>query len=385
MKLTSSKLKGTTTTIFTIMSSLATEHKAINLSQGFPDYPVDPILKALVNDAIQNDHNQYAPMAGVPALRNCIAHKINQIYGATIHPDTEITITTGASQAISSAITALISQGDEVVVIEPAYDSYIPSVLVNGGIVRSYEMTAPEFKVDWQEVASLMNDKTRMLIINNPHNPSGTRFTKEDIDQIEQLVCEHDILLLSDEVYEHLVYDGEEHHSILSRPALKDRALVAFSFGKTFHATGWKVGYLVAQPELTQEFRKVHQFTVFSVNTPVQHALAAYMQKHEPWTSLPTFFQEKRDLLNREMENTPFTALPSAGTYFQLYDYSAISDLRDTDFAIWLTKEHGVATIPLSPFYQSGRDQKLVRICFAKKEETILAATDRLKKLVSKS
>jgi methionine transaminase len=385
MKPTSSKLKGTTTTIFTIMSSLATEHKAINLSQGFPDYPVDPILKALVNEAIQNDHNQYAPMAGVPALRHCIASKINQLYGATLHPDTEITITTGASQAISSAITALISPGDEVVVIEPAYDSYIPSVLVNGGIVRSYEMTAPEFKVDWQEVASLINDHTRMLIINNPHNPSGTRFSKEDIDQIEQLVCKHDILLLSDEVYEHLVYDGKEHHSILSRPALKDRAMVAFSFGKTFHATGWKVGYLVAPPELTQEFRKVHQFTVFSVNTPVQHALAAYMQKHEPWTSLPTFFQEKRDLLNLEMGNTPFAALPSAGTYFQLYDYSAISDLRDTDFAIWLTKAHGVATIPLSPFYQSGRDQKLVRICFAKKEETILAATDRLKKLVSKS
>jgi methionine aminotransferase len=378
MKSIASKLTGTTTTIFTVMSALAAEHGAINLSQGFPDYPVDPILKNLVNEAILADHNQYAPMAGVPALRQRIAGKIAQTCGRTTDPDLEVTITTGASQAIASAITALISQGDEVIVLEPAYDSYIPSVKVNGGIVRSYEMRGPDFRVDWDAVEAMVGNKTKLLIINNPHNPTGTCFTSHDLDQIEKIVLRHGLILLSDEVYEHLVYDGQLHHSILSRPALADQSMVAFSFGKTFHATGWKVGYLIASPDLTREFRKIHQFTVFSVNTPVQHALARYMENPESWQNLPAFFQAKRDLLQAGMANTAFKPLPSEGTYFQLYDYQAISDLKDTEFAVWLTKTHGVATIPLSPFYQSGLDQKLVRICFAKKPETIIAATERL-------
>ncbi len=378
MKEFQSKLSRTTTTIFTTMSSLATEHSAINLSQGFPDYPVHPELKRLVAEAIQNDHNQYAPMMGIPALRQKIAEKVADCYGRILDPNQEITITTGASQAISSAITALIKLGDEVIVIEPAYDSYIPSILVNGGIPVIYEMRAPEFNIDWDEIEALISSKTKLLIINNPHNPTGTRLTDSDIDQVERIVLKHGILLLSDEVYEHLVFDGHLHSSILKRPALNAQALVAFSFGKTFHATGWKVGYLIASPNFTSEFRKVHQFTVFSVNTPVQHAFAKFMEDSDHWRRLPVFFQEKRDYLQSAMEQTRFQALPCEGTYFQLYQYDKISDLSEADFAIWLTKTHKVATIPLSPFYTSGLDQKLIRICFAKKRDTLQSAVERL-------
>jgi methionine transaminase len=374
-----SKLAKATTTIFTTMSALSTKHGAINLSQGFPDYPVDPTLKKLVSEAIYADYNQYAPMTGVPELRLKITEKVHNSYGCIIDPEMEVTITTGASQAISSTITAMIRPGDEVIVIEPAYDSYIPSVLVNGGIVRIFEMRAPEFKVDWEAVEQMINNNTKMLIINNPHNPTGTRLTTNDIDQLEKIVLKHGIYLLSDEVYEHLVYDDKAHHSILSRPALRSQALVVFSFGKTFHATGWKTGYIICTRELSVEFRKVHQFTVFSVNTPVQYALAKYMEDTDNWLRLPGFFQQKRDLFQSLMSNSAFRPLNSFGTYFQLYDYSEISSLPDTAFAIWLTENFGVATIPLSPFYQSGLDQKLIRICFAKKEETLAQAADRLR------
>lgn len=378
MKEFQSKLSRTTTTIFTTMSSLATEHSAINLSQGFPDYPVHPELKRLVAEAIQNDHNQYAPMMGIQALRQKITEKVADSYGRILDPNQEITITTGASQAISSAITALIQLGDEVIVIEPAYDSYIPSIVVNGGIPVIYEMRAPEFNIDWDEIESLISSKTKLLIINNPHNPTGTRLNESDIDQIERIVLKHGILLLSDEVYEHLVFDGQLHSSILKRPALNAQSLVAFSFGKTFHATGWKVGYLIASSKFTTEFRKVHQFTVFSVNTPVQHAIAKFMEDSDHWRRLPVFFQEKRDYLQSAMKQTRFQALPCEGTYFQLYQYDRISDLSEAEFAIWLTKTHKVATIPLSPFYSSGLDQKLIRICFAKQQSTLQSAVERL-------
>lgn len=373
-----SKLPRTSTTIFTVMSALAAAHHAVNLSQGFPDYPVHPRLKTLVAEAIQADHNQYAPMAGVPALRQQIALKIARSYAWTPDPDAEITVTTGASQAICSAITMLIRPGDEVIVLEPAYDSYIPSILVNGGIPVVYEMRGPEFRVDWEAVEALVTPRTRLLVINNPHNPTGTTMGAEDLAAVERIITRHELLLLSDEVYEHLVYDGARHHSVLSSPALRARSMTAFSFGKTFHATGWKVGYLVAPPALTAEFRKVHQFTVFSVNTPVQHALAIFLQDPGHWQSLPAFFQQKRDLLQTGMQRTSFKALPSRGTYFQLYDYSAVSELPDLEFARWLTTTHGVATIPLSPFYSSGLDQRLVRICFAKRSETLEAALGRL-------
>lgn len=376
-----SKLSKTTTTIFTVMSSLAQEVGAINLSQGFPDFEVDQALKDLVKDAIDRGQNQYGPMMGLPSLREKIAEKIFTCYGRTTDPNTEITITTGASQALNTMITALIKTGDEVIVIEPAYDSYIPSILVNGGIPVTYEMKAPDFKIDWSAIESKVSDKTKLLIINTPHNPTGTILQKEDIDAVEAIVLRHGIYLMSDEVYEHLIYDGHIHQSVLAKPSIKDKTIAVFSFGKTFHATGWKVGYIVCPPELSSEFRKIHQFTVFSVNTPVQYALASYLEYPEKWQSLPTFYQEKRDFLNERIQSIPLKPYPCKGTYFQLFDYSQVSDLPDTAFAIWLTKNIGVATIPLSPFYNSGLDQKLIRICFAKKCETIEEALRRLRKL----
>ncbi len=373
-----SKLPNTATTIFTVMSALANEHQAVNLSQGFPDYPADAVLKDLVCQFIKEDYNQYAPMAGVPALLSQISKKIEHSYGWAPDPAKEITIATGASQAICSAISMMIGPGDEAVIIEPAYDSYAPAVIMNGGKTRVFEMLAPDFKVDWQAIRKLINNKTKLLIINNPHNPTGSILDENDLDEVENIVHETGVYLLSDEVYEHLVFDGREHQSILARPGLKERGMAVFSFGKSLHATGWKIGYFIANPFLSAEFRKIHQFTVFSVNTPAQHAIAAYLEGNIDWSKLSGFFQKKRDLLQAGLEQSRFIPLNSAGTYFQLYDYSGISDLPDQEFAKWLTRAFGVATIPLSPFYTSDLDQKLVRICFAKKEETIQRAVERL-------
>lgn len=376
-----SKIPKVSTSIFSTMSKLAIEHGAVNLSQGFPDYPTDARLKDLVCQYVQNDYNQYAPMPGVPVLLEQIARKTERSYGWKPNAPSEITVTTGASQAICSAISMLIGPGDEAIVIEPAYDSYVPAIYLNGGVAKVYEMTAPDFEVNWDDLAALVGPRTKLLIINNPHNPTGTIFKKSDMEAIEKICVEHDLFLLSDEVYEHLVYGDATHESILKYPKLRERGMAIFSFGKSLHATGWKVGYLIAPPDLTAEFRKVHQFTVFCVNSPVQHAIAAYLEEKTSWDELGQFFYKKQQFLLTGLSKTSLKPLKCQGTYFQLFDYSDVSDLPEEEFAVWLTKEYGVATIPLSPFYSSGRDQKLVRICFAKKEETLLGAIERLRKL----
>lgn len=376
-----SKLDKVSTSIFSVMSKLANDYNAVNLSQGFPDYPTSQKLKDLVCKYIQNDHNQYAPMPGVPALLEQIADKIDQSYGWRPSPSKEITITTGASQAICSAISMVISPGDEAIIIEPAYDSYKPAISMNGGIAKVYEMTAPDFKVNWVQLEKLITPKTKMLVVNNPHNPTGTIFKETDIRELIRICQKHDLFIISDEVYEHLVFDGNEHLSLLKYPELRARGMAIFSFGKSLHATGWKTGYIIAPDFLTAEFRKVHQFTVFCVNTPVQHAIAEYMSDHKDWSQLSRFFETKRNLLKQGMASTRLKPLNCDGTYFHLFDYSAISSLDEEEFAIWLTKQHGVATIPLSPFYTSGRDQKLVRICFAKNDQTIKNAIEKLKLL----
>ncbi len=378
-----SKMDKVTTSIFSVMSKLALECNAVNLSQGFPDYPADPELKDLVCKYIQRDHNQYAPMPGVPALLTQIADKIERSYSWRPIADSQITVTTGASQAICSAIGMLIRPGDEAVIIEPAYDSYKPAVMMNGGKVNVYEMKAPDFKVDWEALEALVNDKTRMLIVNNPHNPTGTIFDEEDMKQIVRICEKYDLIILSDEVYEHLVFDESKHLSILQYPELRSRGMAVFSFGKSLHATGWKTGYIIAPKELTSEFRKVHQFTVFCVNTPVQYAIAEYMTTHMDWSALGKFFESKRDLLYQGLQGTGLKPFRCEGTYFQLYDYSSISDRKEEDFAVWLTREYGVATIPISPFYSSDREQSLIRVCFAKHDETIRKACEALKQLKS--
>lgn len=376
-----SKLPKVGTTIFSVMSALANEHQAINLSQGFPNYSSPNRLIELVNHYMQQGANQYAPMAGVPKLREQIAQKVDQLYQYSIDANTEITVTAGATQALFTAITTFIHPGDEVILVEPAYDSYRPSIEVNGGIAIGYELTAPDFRIDWQKLGALVGPKTKMIILNTPHNPTGTILRAADMHALEQIVKGTDILILSDEVYEHLIFDGEAHQSMLRYPALRSRALVTFSFGKTFHNTGWKIGYCIAPAPLMAEFRKVHQFNVFSVNTPMQFALADFLEDPEEYLSLPAFYQQKRDFFANAIKGSALKALPSEGTYYQLYDYTAISNQSDVDFAKTLTTDHGVAVIPISVFYQSGRDEKVVRICFAKTEDTLAQAAERLKKL----
>ncbi len=375
-----SKLPNVGTTIFTVMSALANEHKAINLSQGFPDFPSSQRLIELVHDYMQKGYNQYAPMAGVPALREGIAQKISVMYGISVHPD-EITITAGATQALFTAITAFVRPGDEVVILEPAYDSYRPSIEANGGIPVIHELKAPDYQPDWHKIQQLFSDKTRMIIINTPHNPTGTILTQDDLQMLESMVANTNILVLSDEVYEHLIYDGEPHESVLRYPNLRERSLAVYSFGKTFHNTGWKIGYCVAPPALMAEFRKVHQFNVFCVNTPMQYALADFLQNPVEYLSLHDFYQRKRDFLAQVMQGSPLKPFPSKGTYFQLFDYSSISDEPDTEFARRLTVEFGVASIPVSVFYSSGKDEHVIRLCFAKKEETLEQAGALLRKL----
>jgi methionine aminotransferase len=376
-----SKLPQTATTIFTTMSALANETGAINLSQGFPDYDCSPELVELVNKAMQNGHNQYAPMAGVMALREQIAIKTEKLYGAVYDPESEITITAGGTQAVFTAISAVIHPNDEVIIFEPAYDCYAPAIKLMGGVVKSLELEPPDYRIAWDMVKRLINNKTKMIILNSPHNPTATILSKKDIDELSALVKNQDILILSDEVYEHLIYDGQIHHSMARYPELQQRSFIVSSFGKTFHATGWKVGYCIAPAYLMQEFRKIHQFLVFSVNSPMQYAIAEYLKNENTYLSLPGFFQEKRDYFRKGLEQSRFELLPCSGSYFQTVAYNAITDEKDTDFAIRLTKEAGVAAIPVSAFYRTGIDRHILRFCFAKRQETIDKAVDRLIKV----
>lgn len=377
----SSKLPGVGTTIFTVMSALAQEHGAINLAQGFPDFPSSQRLNELVAHYMRQGYNQYAPMAGVPILRQRIAEKIDGLYGVKIDPDQEITITCGATEGIFTAIGALVSPGDEVIIFEPAYDSYRPSIELFGGITKSFELSAPDYTIDWDRLMRLISMKTRMIIINTPQNPIGKILKPADMQALEKLVSSSDIIILSDEVYEHMVYDGHEHQSILRYPALRERALAVYSFGKTFHNTGWRIGYCVAPPALTAEFRKVHQFNVFSINTPMQYALADFLEDPHEYLGLGTFFTHKRDFFLDAIEGSLFRPLLSEGSYFQLCDYSQISTESDVDFCRRLTMEYGVAAIPVSVFYHSKRDEKIIRFCFAKKEETLERAAKLLREI----
>ncbi|AMR34619.1 aminotransferase [Mucilaginibacter sp. PAMC 26640] len=376
-----SKLPQTGTTIFTTMSALANDVGAINLSQGFPDYDTAPELVELVHKAMIEGHNQYAPMAGLPALREQVAIKTERLYGAVYNPDTEITITAGGTQAVFTAISAVIHPNDEVIIFEPAYDCYAPAIKLMGGVVKSLELEPPDYRIAWDMVKRLINGKTKMIILNSPHNPTGTILRKEDIDELSYLVKNQDILILSDEVYEHLIYDGETHHSMARYPELQQRSFIVASFGKTFHATGWKMGYCLAPAYLMTEFRKIHQFVVFSVNSPVQYAIAEFLKDENTYLSLPGFFQQKRDYFREGLKNTRFKLLPCAGSYFQSVTYDTITDEKDSDFAIRLTKEFGVAAIPVSAFYRKGTDNHVLRFCFAKRQETIDKAVDRLLKV----
>ena len=376
-----SKLPHTGTTIFTTMSALAHEVGAINLSQGFPDFNTSPQLIELVNGAMVNGHNQYAPMAGVVALREQLSQKTEKLYGAVYHPDTEITVTAGGTQAIFTALTAVIHPNDEVIIFEPAFDCYAPAIKLMGGIVKTLELEPPDYKIPWNLVKKLINHNTRMIILNSPHNPTATILQEHDIKELIKLVKDLDILILSDEVYEHLIYDKKMHRSMARYPELRERSFIVGSFGKPFHATGWKVGYCMAPAFLMQEFRKVHQFLVFSVNAPVQYAIAEYLKDENNYLSLPAFFQEKRDYFRKGLAQTRFEILPSQGTYFQSVTFNKITDERDSDFALRLTREIGVASIPTSVFYTKGTDHHVLRFCFAKKQETLDRAIERLIKI----
>lgn len=360
------------------MSALAAEYHAINLSQGFPDFESSTELTALVYDAMKKGYNQYAPMAGVFRLREVIAEKIASLHGTNYHPESEITVTAGATQAIFTIISAFVHPGDEVIVFKPAYDCYEPAIQLFGGVVKTVQLQAPHFLVDWNKVSEMISPKTKMVIINTPNNPTGTVFSHEDMLRLEQLLKNTNLLLLSDEVYEHLIFDGLAHQSAARFPGLSERAFIVSSFGKTFHNTGWKVGYCTAPAELMKLVRQVHQFNVFCVNHPVQVALAEYLKQPEHYLQLPDFYQQKRDFFAENLKNSRFKLLPCKGTYFQLLDYSAITDEKDTDFAIRLTKEHKIAAIPVSVFNDNGLDQKLLRFCFAKKEETLKKAAEIL-------
>ncbi|TXB62868.1 methionine aminotransferase [Phaeodactylibacter luteus] len=376
--LLTSKLPDVGTTIFSVMSALAQEHNAINLSQGFPNFPPDAQLIDRVSYYMREGYNQYAPMPGWPALRQALADKAALAYGQPVDWAEEVTITAGATQAIYCAIAATVRPGDEVILFEPAYDSYRPAVEVNGGIPVIYELRAPDYRVDWGMVESLITSATRMIIINTPHNPTGSTLKREDMLALQALTDGTDVLVLSDEVYEHLIYDGAAHQSALRFPGLRSRSFVTFSFGKTFHATGWKVGYCIAPPQLMAEFRKVHQYNTFSVHTPTQCALADYLRDPKHYEQLPAFYQAKRDLLLEQLEPSRFDALPCEGTYFCNFSYKSISKEPDTAFALRLIKEYGVAAIPVSAFYSSGKDEQVIRLCFAKTEGTLRAAAAAL-------
>jgi len=373
-----SRLPEVGTTIFSVMSALAQQHGAINLSQGFPDFDAPAELLSLLDQHARAGHNQYAPMTGVPVLREAIAAKVAALYGAEVHPDTEVTVTAGATQALFTAIAALVHPGDEVIVFAPVYDSYGPSVQLQGGKVVHATLTLPDYRPDWDEVAKLITPRTRMIILNTPHNPTGTVWTAEDMARLEALVRGTDILLLADEVYEHMVFGQARHESLLRYPALAERAVVVSSFGKTFHITGWKVAYCVAPAALMAEFRKAHQFIVFTVHAPSQYALADFMKRPGWYEELKDLYQGKRDVFRQALGGSRFELLPCEGTYFQCVKYGAISDEGDRAFVQRLTTEHGVAAIPVSAFYPDGADHGVIRFCFAKSAATLEQALERL-------
>jgi methionine transaminase len=374
------KLPDWGTSIFAIMSKMAVEHNALNLSQGFPDFSCSDELLSLVNDFQKKGFNQYAPMPGVPVLRNVISDTIKKVYGRNYNPETEITVTSGATQAIYTAVSCVIKKGDEAIVFDPAYDCYAPSIEANGAIPVRIPLKK-DFTYDWDEIRKRVNEKTKLMIFNSPHNPSGSLIQKADIDQLIGIVKGTDILLISDEVYEFIVFDNEKHHSFTLYDELYERSFVISSFGKTFHTTGWKTGYCSAPEYLMKEFRKLHQFVVFSSNTPIQHAYAEYLKDEKNYSSLSAFYQNKKDLFAEAMQNSRFKVLPCKGTYFQLLNYSDISDKNDMEFTEYLTKEIGIATIPLSPFYKNGSNEKVIRLCFAKKDEVMLEAAKILSAL----
>ncbi|PWS33625.1 methionine aminotransferase [Pedobacter paludis] len=376
-----SKLPGVGTTIFSVMSKLATEHNAINLSQGFPDYACDPKLIELVNKAMKDGFNQYAPMPGSNLLKENIAEKVEKLYQVKYNPDTEITITAGGTQAIFTALTTVINPGDEVIIFEPAYDSYAPTIKLLGGIVKTYELAPPDYGINWEMVKKLFTANTRMIILNSPQNPTGSILAAEDMQALIKLINGTDILILSDEVYEHLIYDGQKHQSVMLYPELRQRSFIIASFGKLLHATGWKLGYCLAPEKLTAEFRKVHQFNVFSVNSAMQQAIATYIKEPDNYTGIGNFFQQKRDYFRALLADSRFKLLPCNGSYFQCAGYNEISDESDKDFSIRLLKEFGVATIPVSAFYQKGTDHKIIRFCFAKENSTLSKAAEKLRKV----
>jgi methionine aminotransferase len=375
-----SKLPSVGTTIFTVMSALATEHKAINLGQGFPDYAMDGELVELVAKAMRDGFNQYAPMPGYLPLREAIADKVLKCYGTTIHPEKQITITPGGTYALYSAITAVVRPGDEVIVFEPAYDSYIPNIEINGGIAVRIGLQYPDYTINWNEVKEKITPRTRMIMINSPHNPTGSVLSEHDMMQLQEIVSGTNIFIVSDEVYEHLIFGGKQHQSVLRYPELLKRSFVSFSFGKVYNCTGWKLGYSISPDHFTAEFRKVHQFNCFSCHTPMQVALASFLQNENAWFSLGALLEKKQLYFQQMMKSTPLQPLPTYGSYFQIYSYAGLSDESEAQLAIRLTKDAGVATIPVSAFYTGGTDNKVLRFCFAKKESTLEEAAHRLRK-----
>ncbi|CAN5354702.1 pyridoxal phosphate-dependent aminotransferase [soil metagenome] len=380
--LINSKLPNVGTTIFTVMSKLAADNNAINLSQGFPDFGCHPDLVALVNKHMTAGNNQYAPMAGLIGLREMLAEKTEALYGAKYNPDSEITITAGATQAIYTAISAVIREDDEVIIFEPAYDCYQPAIEMNGGKTIYMQLQAPDYTIDWEKVKKMINHHTKMIIINTPHNPSGSVMSIADMTELEKITKGTDIIILSDEVYEHIIFDNQKHQSVARFPNLAERSFIISSFGKTFHTTGWKMGYCVAPQNLMAEFRKVHQFLVFCCNTPIQYALMEFLKQKEQYLELGNFYQKKRDYFNGLIKNSKFDLIPSAGTYFQLLSYKKLSNEKDTDYAIRLTKEYKIASIPMSVFYHELEDNHVLRFCFAKKEETLEKAAEILNRIV---
>jgi len=373
-----SKLPKTGTSVFAVMSKMANDYNAVNLSQGFPDFECSPALIKLASKYMHEGYNQYAPMEGIIKLREAIVNKIESLYSASYKVDTEVTVTAGATQGIYTAISAFVKEEDEVIIFEPAYDSYVPAVKLNGGVPVCIPLKMPDYHIEWEEVRKMLNRRTKMIIINTPHNPTGSILTANDMKQLERMTKNTDILILSDEVYEHIIFDGLEHQSVCRFPSMAERSLVLGSFGKTFHATGWKTGYCLAPENLMNEFRKVHQFIVFCSNTPVQHAIADFLEENSNYDRLAEFYQEKRDYFKKLIKGSRFKEISSYGTYFQLLDYSSITDESERDFAERLIKEFGIGSVPVSSFYNKPVNNKILRFCFAKTEETLEKAAEIL-------
>ncbi|MEM6522693.1 MAG: methionine aminotransferase [Bacteroidota bacterium] len=376
-----SKLPNLGTSIFTVMSQMATESEAINLSQGFPDFPVSNELVELISNAMKSGNNQYAPMAGLPALRESIGHMTHRRYGYAPDPDLEITVTAGATEALFASIMSIVQTDDEVIIFDPGYDSYAPAVKMAGGKPVHLNLGYPTYHIDWDKVRKTINPKTQLIIINSPHNPTGSVLSAKDLEDLENLARDHDLYILSDEVYEHIVFDGRSHESVLKSPLLRERSISVSSFGKTFHATGWKVGYVIAPTELTSEIRKIHQFLNFSVHTPTQVGLASFLKNPENYSGLSEMYQLKRDFFLKGIQSSGFKPIPSSGTYFQLLDFSDIDQKSDIDMATFMTKKLGLASIPVSVFYKDQTDNKVLRFCFAKEEKTLSKAAEVLCKI----